>query len=155
MRIIVAGSRTWDNVAWVEQVLKPYLFPDEVTKYVNKHGKPPPDWMTPVIVHGDCPNGADRIARNIARFFAQEEPHPANWEKYGKSAGHRRNILMVDLGADICLVFLKPCDKIDCPDRGRHWSHGSSHTIMLCKVAGIPVRAFASKKDKLQIEAAK
>lgn len=35
-----------------------------------------------------------------------EEIHPAEWEKFGKGAGPKRNAEMTGQGADLCLAFL-------------------------------------------------
>lgn len=55
---------------------------------------------TPItlLVHGDCPTGADRHAAEWAAFNAV--PHTghkyrADWKAYGKSAGPRRNRQML------------------------------------------------------------
>lgn len=40
----------------------------------------------------------------LLRLEFQVEPHPADWSR-GKRAGHDRNQLMVDLGADAVLAF--------------------------------------------------
>lgn len=62
-----------------------------------------------VVVHGDCPRGADRHARNwCIRTIGPtaHEPHPANWDRDGKKlAGFIRNSLMVELGANKCAAF--------------------------------------------------
>jgi hypothetical protein len=93
-----------------------------------------------VIVHGDCPRGADAFASQIVDewttypldgwYKVSQDPHPANWEKYGKRAGFVRNAKMVKLGADICLAFIKDD------------SRGASMTADIAEKAGIDVRRF-------------
>jgi hypothetical protein len=85
-----------------------------------------------LVVHGDCPTGADRIARQWVeemqhRGFegVDQEPHPADWgrdcdehcyhkprtkngEPYCPVAGHLRNQEMVDATAYACLAFPLP-----------------------------------------------
>jgi hypothetical protein len=59
-----------------------------------------------ILVHGACPTGADHDAVQASvnhEYFV--EPHPADWKKYGRSAGPRRNERMAALGADLCLAF--------------------------------------------------
>ncbi|KQO98890.1 SLOG family protein [Leifsonia sp. Leaf264] len=67
------------------------------------------------VIHGNA-RGADKLAGQVARDNrgrATEEIHPAIWQPEGpngptdKLAGFTRNQKMVDLGADICLAFLK------------------------------------------------
>jgi hypothetical protein len=89
------------------------------------------------IVHGDCPTGADSIAQDWALFphgFADvtvlNEPHPAQWAKYGKPAGFVRNAEMVSLGADICLAFIK------------NNSRGATHCSLKAQEAGIPTEVY-------------
>ncbi|QCX81180.1 hypothetical protein C9F11_37985 [Streptomyces sp. YIM 121038] len=117
-RILVTGSRAWDDVLTVEGALA-----------VACYQKVPA-----VIVHGACPNGADAIASRWTRTHRviglTEEMHPANWQWLGKRAGFVRNQLMVDLGADLVLAFIKD------------GSRGASHTAALAERAGIPVRRF-------------
>jgi hypothetical protein len=46
------------------------------------------DW----ICSGGCPHGGDRFARLLhIEFSTPYLEFPANWKKYGKSAGYRRN----------------------------------------------------------------
>lgn len=124
-RILVTGSRDWDDVRALRNALNGIL-------------TDLPHLNTPVVVvHGDCPNGADRMAsvwvrdlRGNPLFVVTEEKHPANWGLEGKRAGFIRNARMVNLGADLCLAFIKD------------GSRGASHTAQLAEEAGIPVRRW-------------
>lgn len=111
MRILVTGSRDWDNRVAMYH---------ELCKAATEVGT--------TVVHGACPTGADQIADEWAEHQpdVEVERHPADWERYGKSAGFRRNKEMVDLGADICLAFIK------------NGSKGASMTARLAEEAGIP-----------------
>jgi hypothetical protein len=82
---------------------------------------------------------AERIATG---WGLAVERHPADWDKYGKAAGPRRNAEMVALGADVCLAFIGPCTKRDCRQPGPHGSHGTTNCADLAKDAGIKVRRF-------------
>lgn len=87
-----------------------------------------------VVVHGDCPTGADRYAKLWALFNygfgVREERHPAQWDKFGKFAGPKRNREMVDKGADRVLAF---------PHKD---SKGTWGLIDLARAAGLDVRVF-------------
>jgi hypothetical protein len=59
-----------------------------------------------VVVHGACSTGADQLAEQAAYFLGfKVERHPADWKRYGRSAGPKRNGKMVLLGADVLLAF--------------------------------------------------
>lgn len=93
VRILITGSRDWDNKGVISDALLPY---EEDSTFV------------PTLVSGACKTGADVIAENIAEKWGWVvERHPANWNKYGKKAGMIRNDEMVKLGADICFAFIK------------------------------------------------
>lgn len=78
MRVLVCGSRTWENYSAV----------------YNRLAALPPGT---VIVHGHCPRGADAHAdRAATELGLPVERYPADWDRYGKSAGHRRNAEMLD-----------------------------------------------------------
>ncbi|MEU3278163.1 DUF2493 domain-containing protein [Streptomyces antibioticus] len=118
MRVLLTGSRSWTDVGRLELAL--FLL-------VRQVGRP----CDVVLVHGACPKGADAIADRFARDIGMGvEPHPADWERWGKSAGFRRNDEMVKLGADICLAFIKD------------GSAGASMTAGLAKKAGIPTITY-------------
>lgn len=119
-RILVTGSRDWADHDIVH---------DALTAEVDQH-------VPAVIVHGACPSGADAMAswwvRRYRHLDVTEEAHPAIWRLYGKRAGFIRNGAMVDLGADVCLAFI------------RNGSRGASHTATLAEHAGIPVRRWTA-----------
>lgn len=124
MRILVTGSRDWDDKQAIAFAL---LEQDPCAE----HGDCGPDCPKITVVHGACPTGADALADEFARQWGvQVERHPAEWDKHGKSAGFVRNAEMVELGADVCLAFIKNNSK------------GASHTARLAEEAGIPVRRY-------------
>jgi hypothetical protein len=126
-RVLVTGSRDWQD----EELIR-----HQLTRV----------WLTVdrpfTVIHGACPTGADWMASDwVANMLeaemgdVREEPHPANWRPNGKldrSAGFRRNAEMVQLGADICLAFI------------RDNSRGASHTAALAEQAGITVRKWTA-----------
>lgn len=124
-RILVTGSRDWPDVATIW---------GELNGLLAEHGNV-------VLVHGNCPKGADYIADTwaVTMMVNEEnvalERHPANWREFGKSAGFRRNAEMVNLGADICLAFI------------RNGSHGATHTADLAEKAGIPVKRYEAQEN--------
>jgi len=122
-RILVTGSRDWDDTDRVWLALGDAvgaIHRDDINREI-------------IIVHGDCPRGADAIADQWARRYGTTiERHPANWQINGKRAGFIRNALMVNLGADVCLAFV------------RNGSRGASHTAALAEQAGIPTRRWTA-----------
>lgn len=133
-RILVTGSRTWDDHDLVRFALT-------VAVYQK---------LPAVIVHGACPSGADAIASWWVRQVGRERPrasrpgsqfrglditeerHPADWNRLGKRAGFVRNAEMVELGADICLAFIKD------------GSRGATHTADLAEKAGIRTKRWTA-----------
>ncbi|WPH57818.1 putative chromosome segregation protein [Mycobacterium phage WXIN] len=83
-----------------------------------------------VVIHGAAP-GADTLAHEWAELIdgVTPDPHPANW-RAGKQAGHVRNQVMVDHGADVCLAFPLP------------GSTGTWDCVRRAEAAGIPVKVF-------------
>lgn len=112
----MTGSRDWDDTQTIVGAL--WGAADGI----------PSDEVT--VVSGACPTGADALAELAAeRAGVTVERHPAQWKRpdgsVDKSAGFRRNQEMVDLGADICLAFI------------RGGSKGATHTAGLAEAAGI------------------
>ena len=118
MRILITGSRDWNSIADVFRLIETMIQiynPPEVT-----------------IVHGAAPAGADHmahqwveVASEIMPYTINEEAHPASWKEFGKAAGPIRNREMVDLGADLCLAFI------------RNNSKGATMTAKFAEEAGI------------------
>lgn len=114
MRVLVTGSRTWDDIATIRYAL------------VRIDSVPGPH----TLVSGACPNGADAHAERIAAALGWTvERHPADWSK-GKGAGLARNREMARLGADLCLAF------------HRDNSRGTAHMVNRAVEAGIPVTEY-------------
>lgn len=128
-RILVTGSRAWTD----EQELRLALIAESVPRL--KRGI--------IVVHGACPTGADAMAAEWARNYGVwTEPHPADWDQFGKSAGLRRNAEMVNLGASVCLAFI------------RNGSRGATHCAGLAAEAGIPVRRYTRSDHPKQVRSA-
>lgn len=131
-RVLVAGSRDWDDRATVRRELTDLAYDID------------PEGLT--VVHGACPEGADLWANEWAidnRQFAVNEPHPADWDTYGMSAGFRRNAEMVATRPDLVLIFLRPCRKPHCKrHQSIHFSHGAADTANQAVKAGLPVREW-------------
>jgi hypothetical protein len=145
VRVLVTGSRSWtDDQAVADALLDAW---HDITQTIGTGARM-------IVVHGDCPTGADAIAKQWARSNDRiQEPHPADWAapcpdnclpkphrktsakhgEYCPLAGHRRNQFMVDLGADLVLAF------------HRDNSRGTDDCIRRAKKAGIPVRILEAQ----------
>lgn len=116
MRILITGSRDWDDVPAIYRAL------EEATRGISYHKV--------TIVHGQSGN-ADWIANDwAAEREIDVERHRARWDLYGRAAGPIRNNEMVDSGADICLAFIK------------NNSRGTTQCAAYAEACGIPVKRF-------------
>lgn len=102
MRVLVCGSRDWTDRRRIR------------ARLLNL-----PRGST--VIHGGA-RGADRLAGDVARNLGFEVIEvPADWRPDGvtldRSAGHRRNIKMLDMKPDLVLAFWKD------------GSTGTAHTI--------------------------
>lgn len=124
MRVLVTGSRTWDDAATIRQAL-------EVVADAAIRANVP----MVTVAHGACPNGADELADQWVRWYrggtlVLAERHPALWQKYGKRAGIVRNEQMIATRPDLLLSFI------------RDDSPGATHCTELAMEAGVPVRLW-------------
>lgn len=143
VHVLVTGSRTWDDRQAVADALLDAWHDAVQTVSPEVHF---------TVVHGDCPSGADAIAKQWAIDNGVfHHGFPANWSgpctpacpdtphrktnrhgEYCPLAGHYRNQLMVDMGVDLVLAF------------HRDNSRGTADCIRRAKAAGIPVHTITA-----------
>lgn len=133
-RVLVSGSRKWVDEASVIRGLQ----------FAQKTARSADPAVQMVLVHGDCPNSADRVAARLAQQAGWAlEPHPAVWRPFpdpkrvDRAAGYKRNAEMVALGADITLVFQL------------ERSAGTEHCAIRSVRAGIPTFLVAYREGVL------
>ena len=94
MKIIIAGSRGFSDFDLLKRYIDSFIFSTHDPDIASLHA----------IVSGTAP-GADRLGEKYAKqrgFLCHKRP--ADWDKYGKSAGLIRNAHMANY-ADIAIVF--------------------------------------------------
>lgn len=111
-RILVFGGRDYNDQAMVFGVLD--MIAEE--RVIN------------AIIQGDCPTGADKLARMWAITRNHHcDSYPANWRVHGKAAGPIRNQQMIDEG--------RPTMGLGFPG-----GKGTADMARRLKAAGIPVQ---------------
>lgn len=118
MRVVVAGSRFQKNRKFVFTALDAIHARTPITR----------------LAHGDC-EGTDKLAGEWARSRGVEEvPHPADWDRWGNSAGPRRNSSMLKAESpDMAIAF--PGGK------------GTGDLVKKAGAQGIPVTKIARYKE--------
>jgi hypothetical protein len=87
--VIISGSRGFTNYRFIEQKL------DKILSLIPKNIKIK-------IITGECKNSPDMCGKRYAQEKGYEyEGYPADWEKYGKVAGHIRNVEMGQIGTHL------------------------------------------------------
>ena len=137
MRIIVCGSRDWSDELTVVQTLF------GLTEFAR--------WTVDIvtIIEGGCPTGADAHAEQWCKDFADgefvlHEQYPANWDRYGKSAGPRRNREMLATGCDLVVAFSNDLSH----------SRGTRDMVDIAKKAGVKtivVSSFAAESVQREL----
>ena len=113
-RIVIAGCRNYENY-------------DEAKKYIETCIKEIKKTYTLVFVSGGC-RGADMLGERFAKENGFEiERWYANWQKYGKSAGPKRNLQMA-----------AACDYVICFWDGK--SRGTASMISCAKKLKRPIK---------------
>lgn len=115
MRILVTISRDWDDYDAIEDALYAACRGISFHKITVVHGASQMDWFIAGVAH---------------TLGMEHEPHRADWDRYGKPAGFKRNAEMVKTGADLCLAFIK------------NKSDGATHCATIAEQAGIETREY-------------
>ena len=127
MRLLICGSRDWDDPGPIVRLLDGYY-----SEYAGADGL--------TVIEG-CARGADKVAHNWAevalRYSAdpiviEHLCFPAEWDRYGKRAGRVRNRLMMSEG--------KP-DEVFAFKSGFDWSlsaGGTEDMVGVARAAGVP-----------------
>lgn len=128
LRLLITGSREWTDWETIRDAFAElhHHFGTRVV-LVSGHCLPRREFWD-----GDRPlKSADAICEYWALLYGWEvERHPAEWNRYGKGAGRRRNAQMVALGAHRCLAFI-----LD-------GSSGSTDCAAKAEMAKIPVTYY-------------
>lgn len=118
MRVIVCGSRFWNNAGIINR---------ELNALYGEHG------VHLTVIEGDA-RGADAIAGEWADHNMIEHLwFTADWQKYGRAAGPIRNQHMLDTTKPhLVLAFHEDIEH----------SKGTKDMIKRAKKAGVEVRVF-------------
>lgn len=127
MKIVIAGSRDFNNYDILNKCMTSLL--SGVLDRTMGNGE-----IT--IISGGA-RGADVLGERYAKEHNMIlKVFPAEWDKYGKSAGYKRNHQMAQYG-DVLVAFW---------DRQ---SRGTMHMINLCKQLGLQVYVFDFNGNQL------
>ncbi len=117
-RLLITGGRDFTDRAAIENALLDL------------------DQRPDVVIHGDAA-GADRVAASVAEEHGLDVwKFPANWARYGKSAGPRRNYQM--------LVEGRPTHVLAFPG-----GPGTENMIKQASKAGLRVRRISEETTEL------
>lgn len=109
-RMLITGSRNWTD-----------------KDIIHKDISAARAFSKLIVVHGDCPTGADNIAKLYCiEHGIEQELHPADWKKFGKRAGFVRNREMVYSGVNMVFAYIKDN------------SAGASMTLDMARSLGVP-----------------
>lgn len=117
MRVLICGSRGWHDPFAMEAVLAGL---DVLAEGAGEKV---------VIIHGGARKGADKIAHQLAGSWRMERVSvEADWGRYGKVAGFKRNQQMLDeYHPDVVFAF-----------RADGKSNGTDDMIARARAAGLP-----------------
>jgi len=115
VRLLVCGGRDFTDRDKLENILEGFEFENIIE----------------CVIEGEAP-GADTMAREWAEGIGIDvKKFPADWKRYGRAAGPKRNQQM--------LVEGKPTYAFAFYDRPRQFSKGTADMVTRLKKAGITV----------------
>jgi len=152
MRVLVCGSRTYGrevlgdgelgqeipNLGLVFDVLQG-VYEQHAMGYLLTHvehltivegGARGADHHAAMWVAATGPHPGDQRGINDDICSVLHDPHPADWNRYGKRAGPIRNQEMLDSGLDLVLAFV---------NKPLAWSRGTNDMVTRAKKEGLPV----------------
>lgn len=98
------------------------------------------DYNVIEIVSGGA-SGVDSYGASYGQYHQiPVKIFPAEWEKYGKSAGYKRNVLIIN-ECDVCIAFW------DGDERG-----GTYHDIKLCRESNKPCWIYNYLTQELYLD---
>lgn len=121
-RVLVTGSRELTDEDLVFEALSNVF-----------EGTEDPEF---IVINGGA-RGADGLSTRWVNTMQEDyrvfcEVYKADWETFGKPAGHLRNQEMVDRGADVVLAFYK---------KGAE-NKGTGNCVKTARAAGLTVKEF-------------
>ena len=122
-RICIAGSREFTDYSMLQKFMLQWGQENKA-----KHGD------KEIIIVSGAARGADRLGERFAHQYGLAlERYPADWGRFGKSAGYHRNQAMADV-SDLIIIF---------------WdgeSRGTKHMIDISQRMGKDVRVIEYTK---------
>lgn len=120
MNICIAGGRDYTDYKSMELRILEYITEEFNMRFLKEE----------VTVISGVAKGADRLGEQFGKAYCKDiKRYPADWQKFGKSAGFRRNI---EMAKEADLVFL-------------FWdghSKGTKHMMNISRQMGKPVVVF-------------
>lgn len=122
-RVIIAGSREYSDYETLKDTCD-YLLSEKANLGVK------------IIIISGHAKGADTLGEQYAQERGYDcEIYPAEWDKYGKSAGYKRNVTMAE-HANACIAFFKSGAK----------NIGTQLMVNIAKEKGLEIREI--KKEE-------
>jgi len=123
MKVIIAGSRGCENYEHLKECMDYWKKVHPVPTY---------------IISGTA-RGADRLGERWAEEHGVDLIRmPANWDKFGRSAGYKRNEAMAEIADGLVAIW-----------DGK--SRGTMHMIEIAKRKGLKVAVFKDRKMAMTV----